>query len=100
MKKIKKREFQSSELLQSLAKIYHFEDKLKAFEIKDFLKEYLDDTLFNEINDIHLKNKILTITIKSPLANNDFRMKKTFFLRKIQSVVGEDVVKEIVFLSR
>ena len=45
----KKREFQSSELVKSLAKIYGFEDVLTAFKIKDFLQEYLDEMLFNEI---------------------------------------------------
>ena len=33
----KKREFQSSELVKSFAKIYGFEEKLLAFEVKDFL---------------------------------------------------------------
>lgn len=44
MKK-KKREFQSSELVKSFAKLYGFEDKLLAFEVKDFLHEYLNDAL-------------------------------------------------------
>ncbi len=35
----KKREYQSSELVKSFARIYGFEDKLLAFEIKDFLEE-------------------------------------------------------------
>jgi hypothetical protein len=37
MKK-KKREYQSSELVKSFARIYGFEGKLVAFEIKIFLK--------------------------------------------------------------
>jgi len=75
----KKREFQSSELVKSFAKIYGFEDKLLAFEIKDFLQEYLNDALFQEIGDVNLDKKILSIKIKSPLLKNDFRMRKTFF---------------------
>ena len=69
----KKREFQSSELVKSFAKIYGFEDKLLAFEIKDFLQEYLNDALFQEIGDVNLDKKILSIKIKSPLLKNDFR---------------------------
>ena len=54
----KKREFQSSELLSSFAKIYGFEDKLKAFEIKDFLENYLSEDLFSEIETVNLKEKV------------------------------------------
>lgn len=86
----KKREFQSSELVKSFARIYGFEDKLLAFEVKDFLEDYLDETLFNEIESVNLKNKILEIKIKSPLLKNDFRMRKTFFLKKFQEKFGEE----------
>lgn len=80
----KKREFQSSELVKSFARIYGFEDKLLAFEVKDFLQEYLNDVLFEEIESVNLNKKILEIRIKSPLLKNDFRMRKTFFLNKFQ----------------
>ena len=75
----KKREFQSSELVKSMAKIYGFEDVLTAFKIKDFLQEYLDEMLFNEIESVRIKNQILTLKIKSPLLKNDFRMRKSFY---------------------
>ena len=45
----KKREFQSSELVKAFAKIHGFEDKLLAFEVKDYLETYLDSSLFEEI---------------------------------------------------
>lgn len=78
----KKREYQSSELVKSFARIYGFEDKLMAFEVKDFLHEYLNGELFNEIESVNLNKKILEIRIKSSLLKNDFRMRKTFFLNK------------------
>lgn len=83
----KKREFQSSELVKSMAKIYGFEDVLTAFKIKDFLQEYLDEMLFNEIESIRIKNQILTLKIKSPLLKNDFRMRKSFYIKKISEAV-------------
>ena len=83
----KKREFQSSELVKSLAKIYGFEDVLTAFKIKDFLQEYLDEMLFNEIESIRIKNQILTLKIKSPLLKNDFRMRKSLYIKKISEAV-------------
>lgn len=86
----KKREFQSSELVKSMAKIYGFEDVLTAFKIKDFLQEYLDEMLFNEIESVRIKNQILTLKIKSPLLKNDFRMRKSFYIKKISEAV-EDV---------
>ncbi|MGC4129129.1 MAG: hypothetical protein QM564_06095 [Bergeyella sp.] len=86
----KKREFQSSELVKSFARIYGFEDKLLAFDVKDFLEEYLDESLFNEIESVNLKDKILDIKIKSPLLKNDFRLRKTFFLKKFQEKFGEE----------
>ncbi len=82
----KKREYQSSELVKAFAKIYDFEDKLIAFEIKDFLEDYLDQSLFQEIESVNLKDKIIIIKIKSPLLKNDFRMRKSFFLKKFQEL--------------
>ena len=76
----KKREYQSSELVKSFAKIYGFEDKLLALEVKDFLQDYLDESLFKEIESVNLKEKILEIKVKSAVLRNDFRMKKSFFL--------------------
>ena len=83
----KKREFQSSELVKSMAKIYGFEDVLTAFKIKDFLQEYLDEMLFNEIESVRIKNQILTLKIKSPLLKNDFRRRKSFYIKKISEAV-------------
>lgn len=92
----KKREYQSSELVKSFAKIYGFEDKLLAFEVKDFLQEYLDEALFAEIGNVNLVKGVLSIQIKSPLLKNDFRMRKTFFLQKFQEKFG---VKKITGLQ-
>lgn len=91
----KKREFQSSELVQTLAKIYDFEDVLESFKVKDFLQEYLDEMLFNEIESVRIKNKILTLTIKSPLLKNDFRMRKSFYLKKISNAVENINITDI-----
>ena len=97
MKK-KKREFQSSELVKSFARIYGFEDKLLAFEIKDFLNEYLSEALFNEIESVNLNKKILEIRINSPLLKNDFRMRKTFFLNKFKEKFGEENISDLQIL--
>lgn len=95
----KKREYQSSELVRSLAKIYNFEDKLKAFEIKDFLEDYLSADLFSEIQSVNLKDKILIISIKSFLLKNDFRMRKSFFLKKFREVLkDESLIADLLIL--
>ena len=86
----KKREFQSSELVKSFARIHGFEEKLLAFEVKDFLHEYLNDDLFNEIEMVNLNKKILQIKIKSPLLKNDFRLRQSFFLKKFQEKFGAE----------
>ncbi|MCC2589986.1 DUF721 domain-containing protein [Chryseobacterium sp. MFBS3-17] len=91
----KKREFQSSELVRAFAKIHGFEDKLLAFEVKDFLHEYLSDDLFSEIESVNLKDKILEIRVKSPLLRNDFRMRKSFFLQKFQEKFGESAFTDL-----
>lgn len=90
MKKNKKREFQSSELVKSFARIYGFEDKLVAFDIKDFLEDYLDESLFQEIVSVNLDDKIIQIRINSPLLKNDFKMRKNFYLKKFQDRFGEE----------
>lgn len=94
----KKREYQSSELVKSFAKLYGFEEKLKALEVQEFLQEYLNDSLFSEIESINLKDKILEIKIKSPVLRNDFRMKKTFFLKKIQDTFGPENFMDLYIL--
>lgn len=97
MKK-KRREFQSSELVKSFARIYGFEDKLVAIRIKDFLENYLDESLFSEIESVNLKESILVIRVKSALMKNDFRMKKTFFLNKFQALETEAKISDLLIL--
>lgn len=94
----KKREFKSSDLVKSFAKIYGFDDKLLAFEVKDFLSDYLDDALFQEIGDVNLADKIISIKIKSPLLKNDFQMRKTFFLNKFREKFGEEKFNDLLVL--
>lgn len=94
----KKREFQSSELVKSFAKIHGFEDKLKAFEVKAFLEDYLDADLFKEIVQVNLQGKILSIRIQSPLLKNDFRLRKSFFLKKFNENFGESSFEDLIIL--
>ncbi|MCX8523936.1 hypothetical protein OF897_08365 [Chryseobacterium formosus] len=98
MKRNKKREFQSSELVKSFARIHGFEHKLIAFEIKDFLEDYLDESLFQEIISVNLDNKIIQIRIKSPLLKNDFNMRKSFYLKKFQDKFGEEKFNDLQIL--
>lgn len=98
MKRNKKREFQSSELVKSFARIYGFEDKLVAFEIKDFLEEYLDESLFSEIESVNIEDKIIIIKIDSPLLKNDFKMRKSFYLKKFQDKFGEEKFTDLQIL--
>lgn len=79
----KKREFHSSELVKSLAKIYGFNDVLDSFKVKEYLKTYLDDLFFDEIEKIQIQDSVLILKIKSPLLKNDFKMRKSFYLKKI-----------------
>ena len=98
MKRNKKREFQSSELVKSFARIHGFEDKLVAFEIKDFLEDYLDEALFSEIKTVNLENKIIFIKVNSPILKHDFQMRKSFFLKKIQEKFGEEKFSDLQIL--
>jgi hypothetical protein len=88
--KKKKREFQASELVKSFARIHGFEDKLLAFEVKDFLEEYLSNVLFEEIESVDLEQKVLKIRIKSQMLKNDFRLRKSFYLNKFQDKFGAE----------
>jgi len=98
MKKKKKREYQSSELVKSFAKIYGFEGKLVAFEIRDFLEEYLDESLFREIKTVNIEDKCIFITINSPLLKHDFQMRKSFYLKKFQTKFGEEKFNDLLIL--
>ncbi|MDQ1096614.1 MULTISPECIES: hypothetical protein [Chryseobacterium] len=94
----KKREYQSSELVKSFARVYGFEDKLLAFEIKDFLEDYLDESLFAEIISVNLAHKVISIRIGSPLLKNDFKMRKSFYLKKFQDQFGEEHFTDLQIL--
>ncbi|SIQ52369.1 hypothetical protein SAMN05880574_11548 [Chryseobacterium sp. RU37D] len=98
MKKKKKREFQSSELVKSFARIHGFEDKLIAFEIKDFLEEYMDKSLFREIKSVNIEDHRVIITINSPLLKHDFQMRKSFYLKKFQDKFGAEKFNDLQIL--
>ncbi|ASK29886.1 hypothetical protein CEY12_07085 [Chryseobacterium sp. T16E-39] len=93
--KRKKREFQSSDLVKSFARIHGFEHKLIAFEIKDFLEDYLDESLFNEIRSVGIQDQCIIIKIDSPLLKNDFKMRRTFYLKKFQDKFGDDKFNDL-----
>lgn len=94
----KKREYQSSELVQQLAKIYGFEDVLISFKIKDFLREYLDESLFAELDSVQYRGQVLTIKVKSPLLRNDFQLRKSFYLKKISESVENLQLSDILII--
>ncbi|KMQ68826.1 hypothetical protein ACM39_05950 [Chryseobacterium sp. FH2] len=98
MKKNKKREFQSSELVKSFARIHGFEHKLIAFDIRDFLEDYLDESLFREIRSVDIENTCIIIKIDSPLLKHDFKMRKSFYLKKFQAKFGEDKFSDLQIL--
>jgi hypothetical protein len=93
----KKREYQSSELVKVLPKFMVLKISL-ALQVKDFLEDYLDQALFDEIESVNLKENILEIKIKSALLRNDFRMKKTFFLKKFQEEFGVEKFNDLYVL--
>lgn len=97
MKK-KKREYQSSELVKSFARIHGFEGKLVAFEIKDFLEDYLDESLFREIKSVNIEDGCVIIKINSPLLKHDFQLRKSFFLKKFQAQFGKEKFNDLQIL--
>lgn len=94
----KRREYQSSDLVKSFARIYGFENKLIAFEIKDFLEEYLDEALFREIRSVNIEDKCIIISVNSPLLKHDFQMRKSFYLKKFQDKFGVDQFSDLRIL--
>jgi hypothetical protein len=94
----KRREYQSSDLVKSFARIYGFENKLIAFEIKDFLEEYLDEGLFREIRSVNIEDKCIIISVNSPLLKHDFQMRKSFYLKKFQDKFGADQFNDLRIL--
>jgi hypothetical protein len=94
----KRREYQSSDLVKSFARIYGFENKLIAFEIKDFLEEYLDEALFREIRSVNIEDKCIIISVNSPLLKHDFQMRKSFYLKKFQDKFGVNQFNDLRIL--
>ena len=50
------------------------------------------------VKSVNLKENILEIKIKSALLRNDFRMKKTFFLKKFQEEFGVEKFNDLYVL--
>ncbi|SEF68081.1 Protein of unknown function [Halpernia humi] len=94
----KKREYQSSELVKSFARLNGFEDKLRALRVKSFLEDYLDESLFKEVKSINLKEKVLVLRINSSMFRNDLRLRKSFFLKKMQELEGEEHINDLLIL--
>lgn len=94
----KKREFQSSELVRSFAKAYGFEDKLLAIQVRDYLEDYLDESLFSEIESVNLQSKVLIFKITSPMLKNDFRLRKEFYLKKFQEHFGKEKFTDLMLV--
>lgn len=95
---MKKRQYQSSDLVKTFAKKFGFEEKLLALQIKDFLEDYLGEPYFSAITSVDLKNQHLFIRMNSPLLKHEFSLKKSFFLQKFQNTIGEDQIKDLSFL--
>lgn len=93
--KRKKRDYQSSELVKQFARIYGLEEKLEGLKIRDLLEDYLDADLFADIKAVVLEDRILTLSIHSPMLKNDFRLRKSFYLKKFQDEIGEEKIQEL-----
>lgn len=85
----KKREYHSSELTRAFAKIHGFENKLLAFEVRSFLKDYLKKALYAEIETVNLNGSVLEIRVRSPLLRHDFNLRRTFLLDKFKAEFPE-----------
>jgi len=94
----KKREYLSSELVRTFVKIYGLEEKMLIFPIYECLEEYLGKETFKDITSISLNKGLLKMKTKSPLLKNDLRMRKTFFIQKFASIIGEDNISDIIIL--
>ncbi len=94
----KKREFKASELMEIFAKKSGFQQQLVSEKARDLLKDYLDSSLYAEIQSVRLNGTTLEIRILSPLLKNDFRMRKSFFLKKFQEALGETKVTSLQIL--
>lgn len=95
MIKRRKREFQSSELLKSFAKLYGFEHKLFALEIKGFLLEMFGYQEYNGMISVNFINNILVMRLSNPMLRQDFQLRKSFFLRKIQDNFGDERIVDL-----
>ena len=66
--------------------------------------EYLDSIYIEKLKNINKlelnfnRDKILEIKIKSALFKNDFRMRKTFFLKKFQEEFGAEKINDLYVL--
>lgn len=98
MKKIRKREFSSSELLQKMAKLYDFETKIFALEMKQFLVTMLDEQTRQRISGVHLEKSNFYVEVKNSIARDFLHRQRFFLLQNLQEEFGEEKVSEIYFV--
>ncbi len=94
----KKREYLSSELVQSFVRYHKLEDKVQILKIRAFLRDYLDDSFYAEISSVALVDGVLSMRIGSPLLKNDLRRRKTQLLDKIATQTDVAEITDLVIL--
>ncbi len=88
-------EYKLKELLEQFARDSKYEKHLNEIKIKEIWDEHMGKTIARHTLSISLLNQILYVRIDSSVLRNELHLNKDVILKKLNSLIGTDLIKEI-----
>lgn len=86
------------QLIDQLARLYHFDKKIKENEVIIKWNEIAGSTIASATEPIRVKDGVLYLKVKNDVWRNELHYQKLNLLRKIQKSLKEQIITEIIFL--
>ncbi len=91
-------EYTIKEALEAYLHIDHKDEKLAEIEVLNVWEQFVSAETVRQTMKTYVKNGVLYLQIYSPALKNDLRMQSSVLISKINAKIGNEVLKEIVFL--
>ncbi len=86
------------ELIDQLARLYHFDKKIKENEVIVKWNEIAGSTIAAATEPIRVKDGILYLKVKNDVWRNELHYQKLDLLKNIQKTLKARIITEIIFL--
>jgi len=93
----KKNDFELGELVDIFMRQPAYKDRLYLAKIREFWKKEMGTSIANSIRDMRLIKGKLYIRLESSVIRQELQFAKSSIIEKMNVVVGEEYVREVVF---